>query len=115
MYLFWAVLGFRCCVGFSLVAASGSCSLDVVCGLLFAVASLVAEDRLWFMPASVVAAGGLVVAVPGLQSTGSIAVTHGLSCSEACGIFLDQGSNVSLLYWQANSSPLSHQRSLELS
>ena len=28
-----------------------------------------------------------------LQSTGSIVVVHRLSCSAACGIFLDQGSN----------------------
>ena len=32
-------------------------------------------------------------AAPSLQSTGSIAVTHGLSCSSACGIFLDQELN----------------------
>ena len=28
-----------------------------------------------------------------LQCTGSVVVAHGLSCSVACGIFLDQGSN----------------------
>ena len=31
--------------------------------------------------------------VPGLQSTGSTVVVHGLSYSTACGIFLDQISN----------------------
>ena len=36
---------------------------------------------------------GSVAAVPGLQGTGSIVVVHGLHCSEACEIFLDQGSN----------------------
>ena len=40
-YLFLAVLGLRCCVGFSLVAVSASYSLVVVHGLLIAVASLV--------------------------------------------------------------------------
>ena len=30
-------------------------------------------------------------------------VTHGLSCSEACGIFLNRGLNLCLLYWQADS------------
>ena len=40
---FLAVLGLRCCTGFSLVAASGGSSLVVVRGLLIAVASLVAE------------------------------------------------------------------------
>ena len=54
---------------------------------------------------------GSVVAAPGLSSTGSIIVVHGLSCSAACGIFPDQGSNLSLLCWQVDSLPLSHQES----
>ena len=37
---------------------------------------------------------------------------HGFSCSEACGIFLDQGSNQCLLHWQMDSLPLSHQGNL---
>ena len=45
-------------------------SLVVVCGLLIAVDSLVAEQR--------------------LLSTGSVVVPHELSCSEARGAFLDQ-------------------------
>ena len=45
---------------------------------------------------------GSGVVVPGLQSTGSVIVAHGLSCSAACGIFLDQGSNLCLLHWQAD-------------
>ena len=36
-------------------------------------------------------------------------MAHGLSCSVACGIFWDQGLNLSLLKWQANSLPLSHE------
>ena len=52
-----------------------------------------------------------VVAIPGLSSTGSIVVAHRLSCSMECGIFLDQGSNLCLLHWQADSLPLSHQGS----
>ena len=51
---------------------------------------------------------GSAVADPRLYSTGSIVVVHGLSCSEACGIFLDQGSNSYLLPWQADSLPLSY-------
>ena len=50
-----------------------------------------------------------VAVVPGLWSTGSVAVVLGLSCPEACGIFLHQGSNLCLLHQQANSLPLSHQ------
>ena len=33
----------------------------------------------------------------------SVVVVHGLSCSAACGIFLDQGSNLCPLHWQADS------------
>ena len=42
---------------------------------------------------------------------GSVVVAHGLSCSLASGIFLDQGLNPFLLRWQADSSPLSHRGS----
>ena len=35
----------------------------------------------------------------------------GLSCSVACGIFPDQGSNPCFLHWQVDSLPLSHQGS----
>ena len=34
-----------------------------------------------------------------------------LSCSGACGILLDQGSNPCFLHWQGNSLPLCHQGS----
>ena len=44
----------------------------------------------------------LVVAC-GLQSAGSVVVVHGLSCSAACGIFPDQGSNSCPLHWQVDS------------
>ena len=33
----------------------------------------------------------------------------GLSCSVTCGIFQDQGPNLCLLHWQADSLPSSHQ------
>ena len=39
---------------------------------------------------------------------GAQASEHGLSCSKACGIFLDQGLNPCLLHWQADSLPLSY-------
>ena len=39
-------------------------------------------------------------------------MAQGLSCSEACEIFLDQGSNLCLLHWLADSFPLSHQGAL---
>ena len=37
---------------------------------------------------------GSIVVAPRLQSTGSVVVVHGVSCSEACGVFLDQGSSL---------------------
>ena len=47
MYLFVAVLGLCCCVGFSLVALSSrGDSLVAVCEFLTAVASIIEEDRL---------------------------------------------------------------------
>ena len=46
IYLLLAVLGLRCCSGFSLVVASGGYSLFVVLRLLIGMASLVAERRL---------------------------------------------------------------------
>ena len=41
----------------------------------------------------------------------SIIVTHGLSCSEACGIFPDQGLNWCPLHCKVDSQPLDHQGS----
>ena len=57
---------------------------------------------------------GSVIVAPGLWSTGSIVVAHWLSCSTACGIVPDQGSNPCLLHWQVDSLPLSHQGSPEI-
>ena len=45
------------------------------------------------------------------RRAGSVAVAHGPSCSVACGIFPDQGSNPCPLHWQADSQPLCHQES----
>ena len=53
-------------------------------GLLIVVASLVAEHQ-------------------ALGAQASVVVAHGLSCSVACVIFLDQGSNPCALHWQTDS------------
>ena len=52
----------------------------------------------------------------GLGSCCSQALQHrlnscdaGLSCSQACGTFPDQGLNPCLLHWQVDSLPLNHQ------
>ena len=50
-----------------------------------------------------------VVAARGLSSFGSRALEPRLSCSAACGIFLDQGSKPCSLHWQVDSQPLRHQ------
>ena len=54
---------------------------------------------------------GLSLRSTGSRCTGSVVVAHGPSCSVACGIFPDQGSNPCPLHWQADSQPLHHQGS----
>ena len=67
---FW--LDLHCCAGFSLVASSRGYSVVMVCRLLIAVASLVAEHRLWGTRASAAEA-------PGLRSCSSQALEHRLN------------------------------------
>ena len=97
--LFRAALGFIASCELSLVEKSGSYSLVVVRG---------APHSSGF---SCCGAGpgvrGLGSVAPGLWSAASIVLAHELSCSMAYGIFLDQGSNLCLLHWQAYSLPLS--------
>ena len=81
--------------GLSLVAASGAHSSSRYAGL-----SLSRPLLLWST---------------GSRRTGSVVVAHGPSCSAACGIFPDQGSNPCPLHWQADSQPLSHQGSPSMS
>ena len=52
-----------------------------------------------------------LVAEHSSSRAGSVVVAHGPSCSAACGILADQGSNPCPLHWQADSQPLSHQGS----
>ena len=54
---------------------------------------------------------GLLLWSTGSRRAGSVVVAHGPSCSAACGIFLDQGSNPCPLHQQADSQPLLHQGS----
>ena len=53
----------------------------------------------------------LLLRSTGSTRAGSVIVAHGPSCSGACGIFPDQGSNPCPLHWQADSQPLCHQGS----
>ena len=88
---FWLCWVFVSVRGLSLVVASGGHSSSRCAGL----------SPSWPLP---------------LWSTGSRrassgVVAHGPSCSAACGIFPDQGSNPCPLHWQADSQPLRHQGS----
>ena len=53
----------------------------------------------------------LLLRSTGSRHAGSVVVAHGPSCSAACGIFPDKGSNPCPLHWQADSQPLRHQGS----
>ena len=53
----------------------------------------------------------LLLRSTGSRRAGSVIVAHGPSCSAACGILPDQGSNPGPLHWQADSQPLHHQGS----
>ena len=75
------------CGGFSLPVSKGGYFLVAVHGLLIAVASL-----LW--------------------STGLTVVARGLCCPVSYDIFPNQGSNLCLLHWRSDSSPLSHREAL---
>ena len=53
----------------------------------------------------------LLLQSTGSRCAGSVVVAHGPSCSAACGIFPEQGSNPCPRHWQADSQPLRHQGS----
>ena len=53
----------------------------------------------------------LLLRSTGSRRAGSAIVAHGPSCSAACGILPDQGSNPCPLHWQADPQPLRHQGS----
>ena len=87
-WLRWVFVSVR---GLSLVAASGGHPSSRCAGL----------SLLW--PLSLRSTGS--------RRAGSVIVAHGPSCSVACGIPPDQGSNPCALHWQADSQPLRHQGS----
>ena len=90
-FYFWLCWVFVSVWGLSPVAASGGHS------------SLRCEGLSLSLP--------LLFQSTGSRCSGSVVVAHGPSCSTACGIFPDQGSNPCPLHWQADSQPLCHQRS----
>ena len=88
LWLCWVFVSVR---GLSLVAASRGHSSSRCAGLSLS------RPLLWRSTGS--------------RRAGSVIVAHGPSCSAACGIFPDQGSNPCPLHWQADSQPLRHQGS----
>ena len=88
LWLCWVFVSAR---GLSPVAASGGHSSSRCVGL-----SVTRPLLLWSTDS---------------RRAGSAIVAHGPSCSAACGILPDQGSNPCPLHWQADSQPLSHQGS----
>ena len=62
-------------------------------------------------PLFIAVRGPLLLQSTGSRHTGSVVVAHGPSCSAACGILPDQGSNPCPLHWQADSQSLRHQGS----
>ena len=85
---FWLCWVFVSVRGLSLVAASGDHSSSRCAGL--------SPSR------------PLLLRSTGSRRAGSVIVAHGPSCSVACEIFPDQGSNPCPLHWQADSQPLRH-------
>ena len=90
-FFFWLCWVFSSVRGLSLVVASGGRSSSRCADLSLS----------W--PLSLRSTGS--------RRAGSVVVAHGPSCSAACGIFPDQGSNPCPLHWQADSQPLRHQGS----
>ena len=101
-FYFWLCQFFSAVGGLSLVAASrGYSSFTAWASHCSGLSSQSTGSRvyrlqcLWHV--------GSVVVAPGLQSTGSTLVAHRLSCSMACGLFPDQGSDWCHLHYKADS------------
>ena len=99
IFLFLAVLGLQFLRGLSLVTASGGHS------------SSRCRDRSSSRCAGLSLSRPLPLRGTGSRGTCSVVVAHGLSCSAACGILPDQGSNPCPPHWQADPQPLRHQGS----
>ena len=109
IYLFLAALGLHFCAWALSSCGERGLLFVAVHRLLIAVTSLVVEHGLQARGLQQLWHVGSVVVAHRLQSIGSVIVAHGLSCSVACGIFPDQGSNPCPLHRQADSQPLRHQ------
>ena len=91
LFIFGCVGSSFLCEGFLQLAASGGRSSSRCAGLSLS--------------------RPLLLRSTGSRRAGSVVGAHRPSCSAACGIFPDQGSNPCPLHWQADSQPLRHQGS----
>ena len=101
-YYFWLCWVFDGVRGISLVVVSGGYT-TLWCAGFSLQWLLVAEHGFQARRLQQLWHAGSVVVARGLQSTCSVVVVQGLSCSAACGIFPDQGSNPCPLHWQVDS------------
>ena len=112
IHLLMALLGLRCSSGFSLVVVRRGLFLSCCVHALQHGGLSSCEHQLYGSWTSVIAGHGLnSFSSWALEHRLKIVVVHGLNCSTACGIFLDQGLNLSLMHWQADSLPLRYQGS----
>ena len=88
---FWLCWVFIAARGLSLVAASGGCSWLRCAG--FSLRWLLLFQSM----------DSRHTGFSGCGTRASVVVAHRLSCSAACGIFPDQGSNPCPLHWQVDS------------
>ena len=105
VFLFLAVLGFRRCMDPSLVVASRGCSPVAVQFSHYGGFSCCGAQALEHVGFH---------SVSRTQEHRLNSVGHGLSCTEVCGIFPDQGLNPYLPHWQADFLPQSTQGRLTL-
>ena len=105
------MLSLRCCAQVPSRGCDRGPLLTAVRGPPTAVASPSAERGLQVRGPQQLWCPGSVVVACRPQRAGQAAVAHGPSCSAACGILPDQGSNLGPLHWQADSQPLPHQGS----
>ena len=103
-FYFWLCWVFVSVQGLSLVAASGDHSSS-------GCAVAASGDHSSSGCAGLSLSRPLLLRSTGSTRAGSVVVAHEPSCSAACGIFPDQGSNPCPLHWQADSQPLCHQGS----
>ena len=97
-----------CCVW----AFSGCSEWALLLTVLILVASFVVEHKPEVHRLQQLQHRGPLVVTRGSQSVwAQVVVVQGLSSSTACGISLDQGSNLCALHWQVDSHPLYHRGS----